>query len=154
MNFLMNIIFSTSILLLLYGKTDQQDIIQTVLNIGEYKHFSVHAPRFESTTNHDYGEIYLVSFKGMDTQANYKFKNKVVIIRDHKNIEEGKADFIIEIDEIKIEKNQAKILLSYKNPKIYHQEKKIILLNATLSKDNTGNWLVNEHQFFQVSISD
>ncbi|PTB97405.1 hypothetical protein C9994_02850, partial [Marivirga lumbricoides] len=60
--------------------------------------------------------------------------------------------FLIQIDEFEISDKKAALVLSYKNARLYFEEKKKIVLTADLKKTD-NEWKVSKYKVKEVNIS-
>jgi hypothetical protein len=79
--------------------------------------------------------------------------DKTIRIIDENDLKDLEHNFFIKIDEFKLKKSKAKVLISYLNSRMYYEKKQKILLDAQLAKTEENGWVIENYKLFEVSIS-
>lgn len=154
----MNYILSLFFLLLVIPSTrieeqdQQQKVLQSVFDIEEFQKYLSYSPRFVGTNTRQ--EILMMSFPELENKdIQLKIRNKSIRIISERDLKELEHNFFIKIDEFKLKKSKAKILLSYQNSRMYYEKEQKILLDAQLEKNEDDEWVVDNYKLYEVSIS-
>ena len=79
--------------------------------------------------------------------------DKTIRIIDENDLKDLEHNFFIKIDEFKLKKSKAKVLISYLNSRMYYEKKQKILLDANLAKNSDGEWLIENYKLYEVSVN-
>ncbi len=142
-------IFSTSEI---EKENQQQAVLQSVFNIEEFQKYLAYSPRFVGTNTKQ--EVLMMGLPELeDTGIQLKVRDKSIRIIAERNLKELDHNFFIKIDEFKVKKSTAKVLLSYQNSRMYYEKKQKILLDTQLKKNEDDEWVVENYKLYEVSIN-
>lgn len=130
--------------------SDDQKVLQQVLNIQEFKQYISKTPRFMGSQNH---HILLVAHSKINKDTKLEINQIPVEIIDSASAILNDKIFLIQIDEFEIGNRKATLVLSYKNARLYFEKKKKIILTADLKKTG-GEWKISQYKVNEVNISD
>ncbi|GAA5022698.1 hypothetical protein GCM10011506_00420 [Marivirga lumbricoides] len=128
---------------------DNQKVLQQVLNIKEFKQYISKTPRYMGSQNH---HILLVAHNKISKDYKLEINQIPVEIIDSASAFLNDKIFLIQIDEFEISDKKAALVLSYKNARLYFEEKKKIVLTADLKKTD-NEWKVSKYKVKEVNIS-
>jgi len=96
------------------------------------------------------------SFPELDNNIQLSVRDKAIRFIAEQDLKELDHNFFIIIDEFKLKKSSAAVLLSYQNSRMYYEKKQKILLDANLEKTDDGEWVIKKYKLYEVStnISD
>lgn len=134
------------------NQNQQQEVLQTVFDIEEFQKYMTYSPRFVGTNNRQ--EILMIEFSEIENkEIQLKVQNKLIRIISKRDSEELDHNFFITIDEFKLMKSTAEVLLSYQSSRMYYEKEKKILLDAHLEKTVKNEWIVKNYKLNEVSIN-
>jgi len=147
--FLITLAFSFSIL---EKKNQQQEVLQRIFEIEEFQRYLSYSPRFVATTTKQ--EVLMMNFPELENKnILLSVGDKTIRIIDENDLKDLEHNFFIKIDEFKLKKSKAKVLISYLNSRMYYEKKQKILLDAQLAKTEENGWVIENYKLFEVSIS-
>lgn len=133
-------------------QNQQQEVLQSILDIEEFQKYLSYSPRFVGTNTRQ--EVMMMDFPELENkEIQLTVRDKSIRIIEEKDLKELEHNFFIKIDEFKLKKSTANILLSYQNSRMYYEKEQKILLDAQLEKNEENEWVVNDYKLYEVSIN-
>ncbi|RUA30713.1 MAG: hypothetical protein DSY77_13765 [Bacteroidetes bacterium] len=133
-------------------QSEQQKVLQSVFDIEEFQKYLSYSPRFVGTNTRQ--EVLMMEFPELEkNEIQLRVRNKSIRIIDERALNEIEHNFFIRIDEFKLRKSTAKVLLSYQNSRMYYEKEQKILLDAQLKKNEDNEWAVSNYKLYEVSIN-
>lgn len=133
-------------------QNQQQEVLQSIFDIEEFQKYLAYSPRFVGTNTRQ--EVLMMGFPELENKGiELKVRDKYIRIIAERDLEDLKHNFFIKIDEFKLNKSTAEVLLSYQNSRMYYEKEQKILLDAQLEKSDDNEWIVKNYKLYEVSIN-
>lgn len=130
----------------------QQEVLQTVLNIVEFQEYLSYVPRYIGSNTKQ--EVLMLKFEELespDIQLNIREKTIRIITDEEANQLEHKI--FIKVNQFDMQGSTAKVNMSYQSARMYFETNQEILLNVQLKRTETEDWIVENYELNQTNIS-
>ncbi|WMN10802.1 hypothetical protein QYS49_36020 [Marivirga salinae] len=133
-------------------QNQQQEVLQSIFDIEEFQKYLTYSPRFVGTNNKQ--EVLMKAFPELESRdIQLSVRDKSIRIITENDLIELEHNFFIKVDEFKLKKSKAKVLLSYQNARMYYEKEQKIFLDAQLEKTKENEWVVKNYKLNEVSIN-